>query len=65
MIKIKYPKNQTPLETICDEHSIPKFLITRDSSNEYILHSIDEKGNITKLKQANSPTKFEDTIKKG
>jgi len=63
--KIKYPKNQKPLLTQYDENDIPRFLITRNQVNEYILYSIDNNGKLIKIKQANEPTKFDNIIKKG
>lgn len=47
---MKYPKNQ---KLILNYRG--KYLVTQDRSGTYILHSISENGNCTKLKTSISP----------
>lgn len=59
-IKIKYPKNQTPVETYCNQDHIPIYVITKDKFGEYILNQIDSTGKLTKIKTGQTPIKLND-----
>lgn len=47
---IKYPKNQQQVLNFQNQ-----YLVTRDKSGTYILHSINDNGTCTKLKTSISP----------
>jgi hypothetical protein len=59
-IKIKFPKNQKPIEMYLTEEHIPNYIITRDNIGEYTLWQIDITGHLTKLKTGQTPVKLDE-----
>lgn len=58
--KIKYPKNQIPVETYLTEDHIPIYVITKTQTDEYVLYQIDSTNKLTKVKTSQTPIKLDE-----
>ena len=63
IMKIKIPKNEILWITQLSADSKQYIITSTKDRSTYILYSVDNSGNITKIKKGKEPTELYDTIK--